>query len=57
MAALNVVVAYCGKVADAVVISGAKIGGGAVGTAMLDHVANNGRLMQFAKDLLAFGGG
>lgn len=57
LAALNAVVAYCGKVADAVVISAAKIGGGAVGTAVLDHVVNNGRLMQFAKDLLAFGGG
>ncbi len=57
LAALNAVVAYCGKVGDAAVMSAAKIGGGAVGTAVLDHVANNGRLMQFAKDLLAFGGG
>ena len=57
LAALNAVVAYCGKVGDAVVMSAAKVGGGAVGTAVLDHVANNGRLMQFAKDLLAYGGG
>ena len=57
LAALNAVVAYCGKVADAAVMSAAKVGGGAVGTAVLDHVALNGRLMQFAKDLLAFGGG
>jgi hypothetical protein len=57
LAALNAVVGYCSKVADAMVISAAKIGGGAVGTAVLDQVANNGRLMQFAKDLLAFGGG
>ncbi|MFB9150003.1 hypothetical protein [Roseovarius ramblicola] len=55
LAALNAVVAYCGKVGDAVVMSAAKVGGGAVGTAVLDHVANNGRLMQFAKDLLAYG--
>jgi hypothetical protein len=57
LAALNAVVAYCGRVGDAVVMSAAKVGGGAVGTAVLDRVANNGRLMQFAKDLLAFGGG
>jgi len=57
LAALNAVVAYCGKVGDAVVMSAAKVGGGAVGTAVLDQVANNGRLMQFAKDLLAYGGG
>src|SRR6056297_3599681 len=57
LAALNAVVAYCGKVGDAVVMSAAKFGGGAVGTAVLDQVANNGRLMQFAKDILTFGGG
>lgn len=25
--------------------------------ATLDHIANNGRLVRFVKDLLAFGGG
>ena len=52
--ALNAVVAYCGKVADAAVMSAAKVG---ADTAVLDQPANNGRLMRFAKDLLAFGGG
>lgn len=55
LAAVSTVAAYCGKVADAAVMSAAKVGGGAVGTAALDHVANNGRLMRFVKDLLAYG--
>jgi len=61
LAALNVVVAYCGKVADKTVTSAAeaagKLAGRAAVVAAIDQVANNGRLMQFAKDLLAFGGG
>ncbi|MEQ9240970.1 hypothetical protein [Roseovarius indicus] len=52
LAALKAVAGYCAKVGDTVVMSAAKVGGGAVGTAILDHVANNGRLLQFAKDLL-----
>src|SRR6056297_2331593 len=61
LAALNAVVAYCGKVADKTVTSAAeaagKLAGRAAVVAAIDQVANNGRLMQFAKDLLAFGGG
>ena len=54
LAALKAVAGYCAKVGDAVVMSAAKVGGGAVGTAILDHVANNGRLFQFAKDLFQY---
>lgn len=54
LAALTAIAAYCGKVADAAVMSAAKVGGGAVGTAILDQVANNGRLLRFAKELLAY---
>lgn len=57
LSALTAIARYCGKVADTAVISAAKVGGGTVGTAILDHLANNGRLMQFAKDLLAYGAG
>lgn len=53
-AALEEVVAYSGKVADAFVMSAAKVGGGTVGTSILDHFANDGRLMQFANDLLTY---
>jgi hypothetical protein len=59
--ALNAVVAYCGKVGDAVVMSAATETGKLVArtayVATLDHIANNGRLVRFVKDLLAFGGG
>ncbi|MEQ8896295.1 MAG: hypothetical protein RID23_04330 [Roseovarius sp.] len=54
LAALKAVAGYCAKVGDTVVMSAAKVGGGTVGTAILDHVANNGRLLQFAKDLLQY---
>uniref|UniRef100_UPI0025E5BBD1 hypothetical protein n=1 Tax=Sediminimonas sp. TaxID=2823379 RepID=UPI0025E5BBD1 len=54
LAALTEVAAYCGRVADTAVMSAAKVGGGAAGAAILDHVANGGRLMQFAKDALAY---
>lgn len=52
--ALQRVAKYCARVADTAVMSAAKVGGGAVGAALLDHVLNNGRLIQFAKDLLAW---
>jgi len=61
VAALNAVVAYCGKVGDAVVMSAATETGKLVVrtayVATLGHIANNGRLVRFVKDLLAFGGG
>ena len=59
LAALRAVAAYCGKLADRVIKAAASVIGAGVGTALLDHVANNGRLMQFAKDLLTWsvGGG
>ena len=53
LTALTAIAAYCGKVADAAVMSAARVGGGAVGTAILDQVANNGRLLRFAQELLA----
>jgi hypothetical protein len=61
LAALNAVVAYCGKVADAVVMSTAKETGKLVArsvyVASLDLIVNNGRLMRFVKSLLAYAGG
>jgi hypothetical protein len=61
LAALNAVGTYCGKVGDAAVMSAATETGKLVArtayVATLDHIANNGRLMRFVKDLLAFGGG
>lgn len=53
LAALRLATAYCGKVADTVIISGAKVGG----VAAFDWLFNNGRLWQFVKDLLSFSWG
>ena len=59
LAALNAVVAYCGKVADRTVTSAAeaagKFAGRAAVVAAIDHVAMNGRLSQCIKDLISFG--
>ena len=57
LAALGIAVAYCGKAGDTAVMSAAKVGGGAVGTALLDHAADDGRPVQFARDFLARGPG
>jgi len=57
LAALRAVAAYCGKLADRVVEAAASVIGAGAGTALLDRVANNGRLMQFAKDLLTWSAG
>ena len=53
LAALQAVAAYCGKVANRVVMSAATAGG----VALMDHVVNNGRLWQFVRDLATFAAG
>lgn len=51
--ALKSVAEYCRKVANVYVLSVAVAGG----PATVDQIVNNGRLWQFAKDLLSFSGG
>ncbi|WP_372675097.1 hypothetical protein [Aquicoccus sp.] len=53
LAALMKIGAYCGKVGDRVIMSAAT----ASGPFILDHFANDGRLFQFAKDLIGFASG
>ena len=57
LSALTAIGQYCAKVADTTVMSAAKVGGPVGVTTLIDHLANNGRLMQFAKDLFTFGAG
>ena len=65
LSALSAIAKYCGKVADTAIMSAAegagkeagKLGVRAAGITVLDHVLNNGRLTQFAKDLFTFGAG
>ncbi|WP_102105953.1 hypothetical protein [Roseovarius mucosus] len=55
LAALNAVVAYCGKVGDRMIMAVAATIGTGGGAALLDHFVINGRLSQFVKDLISFG--
>ncbi len=57
LSAIASVTRYCGKIADTAIMAAAKVGGGAVVTWVVDYIVNNGRLLQFAKDLLNFSGG
>lgn len=57
LSALTTILKYSSKLADAAAMATAKKLGPPGAIALVDHLANNGRLMQFAKDLLTYGGG
>jgi predicted oxidoreductase len=65
LSALTAIGKYIGKVADTAIMSAAegagktagKLAVHAVGVTVLDRLLNNGRLLQFAKDLLGYASG
>lgn len=55
-AALKVIAAYCGKKADKAIGAAAVAVGSTSGVALVDAIANNGRLWEFAKHFLNYSG-